>query len=425
MTPALRQAAAAAGAEPAAPPAFDVERVRRDFPALDQTVHGKPLVYLDSAATALKPQAVIDAVTGVYSRDCANIHRAVHLLSQRATAGYERAREAVRRFVNAGSADEIIFTRGTTEGINLVAQSWGRANLREGDEVLITGLEHHSNIVPWQLVCGQTGAHLVVAPITDDGEVRLEDVKARLTDRTKIVAVAQVSNALGTVLPLRPIIDAAHDAGALVLVDGAQGAPHVGVDVQALGCDFYALSGHKLYGPTGAGALFGKRALLEEMPPYQGGGDMILSVTFEETLYAEVPHKFEAGTPNIAGVIGMGAAIEYLEALGVQAAEAHEAALLAYGTEVLEAIPGVRIVGKARDKVAVLSFVMDAAHPHDIGTIVDAEGVAIRTGHHCAQPVMERYCIAATARASLGLYNTREDIDALGRALTRVQEMFG
>ena len=279
--------------------------------------------------------------------------------------------------------------------------------------------------MPWQLVCGQTGAHLVVAPITDDGEVRLEDVKARLTDRTKIVAVAQVSNALGTVLPLRPIIDAAHDAGALVLVDGAQGAPHVGVDVQALGCDFYALSGHKLYGPTGAGALFGKRALLEEMPPYQGGGDMILSVTFEETLYAEVPHKFEAGTPNIAGVIGMGAAIEYLEALGVQAAEAHEAALLAYGTEVLEAIPGVRIVGKARDKVAVLSFVMDAAHPHDIGTIVDAEGVAIRTGHHCAQPVMERYCIAATARASLGLYNTREDIDALGRALTRVQEMFG
>ncbi|HSN83021.1 MAG TPA: cysteine desulfurase [Polyangiales bacterium] len=409
----------------ARPAPFDVTRVRADFPALHQEVHGKPLVYLDSAATSLKPQSVIDAVADVYARDCANIHRAVHLLSQRATARYEQARDKVRRFLNAARKSEIIFTRGTTEAINLVAQSWARTHLSEGDEVLITELEHHSNIVPWQIVCQQTGAKLVVVPMTDEGEVLVEDFARKLSDRTKLAAISHVSNALGTILPVRAMVELAHQRGAVVLVDGAQAAPHVAVDVQALDCDFYAFSGHKLYGPTGIGALYGKERLLDGMPPYHGGGDMIRSVTFEETIYNDLPYKFEAGTPNIAGAIGLGEAIDYFTSLDLEAVHRHEAAVLRYGTEALESIPGVRLIGTAADKITVLSFLMEAAHPHDIGTIVDAEGVAIRTGHHCAQPVMEHFGVAATARASLGIYNTTEDIDALVRALHQVKELFG
>ena len=407
------------------PGSFDVQRVRRDFPALHQDVHGKSLVYLDSAATSLKPQSVIDAVSDVYARDCANIHRAVHLLSQRATARYEEAREKVRAFVNAASKSEVVFTRGTTEAINLVAQSWGRTYLREGDEVLVTELEHHSNIVPWQIVCQQTGAKLVVVPMTDRGEVRREAFEQQLSDRTRLVALAHVSNALGTVLPVSELIELAHERGALVLLDGAQAVSHVDVDMQALDCDFYAFSGHKLYGPTGIGALFGKERLLEGMPPYQGGGDMIRSVTFEETIYNDLPYKFEAGTPNIAGAIGLGAAIDYFVSFNAEAVHAHENAVLRYATDVLGSVSGLRLIGTAPDKVAVLSFLMEAAHPHDVGTIVDSEGVAIRTGHHCAQPVMEHFGIAATARASLGMYNTTDDVDALVVALRKVQELFG
>lgn len=401
-----------------------VESIRRDFPALHQTVHGKPLVYLDNAATALKPQVVIDAVTSVYARDCANIHRAVHLLSQRATQSFEAVRGKARAFLNAPSEKEIVFVRGTTEAINMVAQSWARPRLAKGDRVLLSGLEHHSNIVPWQIICQKTGAELVVVPITDAGEVRIEDVEARLDERVKLVAMSHVSNALGSVQPVEAVIERAHAIGAKVLLDGAQAAPHLPVDVSALGCDFYAFSGHKLYGPTGVGVLWGRRAVLEEMEPYQGGGDMIRSVTFEKTTYAEVPAKLEAGTPDIAGVIGLGAAFDYVSAIGRDAIAKKEQELLAYGTEALTSVPGVRLVGTAKHKVGVLSFVMESAHPHDIGTIVDAEGVAIRTGHHCAQPVMERFGIPATARASLGLYNTREDIDALVRALHRVRELF-
>jgi len=404
---------------------FDVQRVRRDFPALHQDVHGKSLVYLDSAATSLKPQSVIDAVSDVYARDCANIHRAVHLLSQRATARYEEAREKVRVFLNAANGTEVMFTRGTTEAINLVAQSWGRAYLREGDEVLVTELEHHSNIVPWQIVCQQTGAKLVVVPMTDRGEVLREAFEEQLSDSTRLVALAHVSNALGTLLPVGELIELAHERGAVVLLDGAQAVSHVDVDVQALDCDFYAFSGHKLYGPTGIGVLYGKERLLEDMPPYQGGGDMIRSVTFEETIYNDLPYKFEAGTPNIAGAIGLGAAIDYFVSFDAEAVHAHENAVLRYATEVLGSVPGLRLIGTAPGKVAVLSFLMEAAHPHDIGTIVDSEGVAIRTGHHCAQPVMEHFGIAATARASLGMYNTTDDIDALVVALRKVQELFG
>ncbi len=407
------------------PAAFDVQRVREDFPALHQEVHGKPLVYLDTAATSLKPQSVIDAVADVYARDCANIHRAVHLLSQRATARYEEAREKVRVFLNAAGKTEVVFTRGTTEAINLVAQSWGRAYLRKGDEVLVTELEHHSNIVPWQILCQQTGATLVVVPITDSGEVLREAFEQELSDRTRLVALAHVSNALGTVLPVAELIALAHDRGAVVLLDGAQAVPHVEVDVQALDCDFYAFSGHKLYGPTGIGALYGKERLLEDMPPYQGGGDMIRTVTFEETTYNDLPYKFEAGTPNIAGAIGLGAAIDYFTSFDTQALHAHENAVLRYATEALESVPGVRLIGTAPGKVSALSFLMGAAHPHDIGTIVDSEGVAIRTGHHCAQPVMEHFGVAATARASLGMYNTTDDVDALVGALQKVQELFG
>jgi cysteine desulfurase/selenocysteine lyase len=410
---------------PSTPEPFDVERVRADFPALHQEVHGKPLVYLDSAATSLKPQSVIDAVTDVYARDCANIHRAVHLLSQRATARFEEARETVRAFVNAANKSEVVFTRGTTEAINLVAQSWGRTYLGKGDEVLVTELEHHSNIVPWQILCQQTGATLVVVPMTDRGEVLREAFEAELSDRTRLVALAHVSNALGTVLPVAELIALAHDRGAVVLLDGAQAVSHVDVDVQALDCDFYAFSGHKLYGPTGIGALYGKEQLLEGMPPYQGGGDMIRSVTFEETIYNDLPYKFEAGTPNIAGAIGLGAAIDYFSSFDARVVHAHENAVLRYATESLESLPGVRFVGTAPGKVSALSFLMDAAHPHDIGTIVDSEGVAIRTGHHCAQPVMDHFGIAATARASLGMYNTTDDIDALVSALQKVRELFG
>ena len=405
--------------------AFDVERVRRDFPALHQDVHGKPLVYLDSAATSLKPQVVLDAVDEVYARDCANIHRAVHLLSQRATARYEGARAKVRAFLNAEKKSEVIFTRGTTEAINLVAQSFARTLLREGDEVLLSELEHHSNIVPWQIVCQQTGAKLVVVPMTERGEILREAFEAKLNDRTKIVALAHVSNALGTVLPVSELITLAHQKGAVVLLDGAQAVSHVEIDVQALDCDFYAFSGHKLYGPTGIGVLYGKERLLDGMPPYQGGGDMIRSVSFEETIYNELPYKFEAGTPNIAGAIGLGAAIDYYRSFDQQAVHAHEHEVLRYATEALQSVPGLRLIGTAPGKVAALSFLMDSAHPHDIGTIVDSEGVAIRTGHHCAQPVMEHFGIAATARASLGMYNTQADVDALVRALGKVQELFG
>ena len=405
-------------------PAFDVLSVREDFPALHQEVHGKPLVYLDSAATSLKPQAVIDAVSEVYTKDCANIHRAVHLLSQRATARYEEARDKVQSFLNAAKKTEVVFTRGTTEAINLVAHSFGRSAVREGDEILVTELEHHSNIVPWQILCQQTGAKLVVVPMTDRGEVLREAFEEKLSDRTKLVAIAHVSNALGTVLPAAELIALAHARGAVVILDGAQAVSHVEIDVQALDCDFYAFSGHKLYGPTGIGVLYGKERWLEGMPPYQGGGDMIRSVTFEETIYNELPYKFEAGTPNIAGAIGLGAAIDYYRSFDQTAVHAHERAVLRYATEALESVPGVRLIGTAPGKVAALSFLMEAAHPHDVGTIVDSEGVAIRTGHHCAQPVMEHFGIAATARASLGMYNTTDDIDALVRALEKVRELF-
>jgi cysteine desulfurase/selenocysteine lyase len=408
-----------------ATPILDPQRVRRDFPALRQEVHGQPLVYLDSAATALKPQPVIDAVVKAYAEDSANIHRAVHTLSQRATQGYEAARGKAQRFLGASDPSEIVFVRGCTEGINLVAQGWARPRLQEGDEILISGLEHHSNIVPWQMVCRQTGAKLVVVPITDTGEVPVEAFAARLSPRTKLVALSHVSNALGTLLPVEEMIRLARrERGIPVLLDGAQAAPHMPVDVGALGCDFYTFSGHKLYGPTGVGVLYTRRPLLDEMDPYQGGGDMIRSVTFEETEYADPPAKFEAGTPHIAGAIALGAAIDYVEGLGREALAAAEQELLRYGTDLLTSIPGITLVGTAPEKVGVLSFVTDFAHPHDIGTIVDAEGVAIRTGHHCAQPVMDRFDVPATARASLGMFNTREDLDALGRALGKVREMF-
>jgi cysteine desulfurase/selenocysteine lyase len=404
---------------------FDVEALRASFPALAQTVNGKPLVYFDSAATALKPDIVIDTVRDVYGHDCANIHRAVHTLSQRATARYEATREKVIALIGARSTKEIVYTRGTTEGINLVAQTWGRANLRPGDEILLTGLEHHSNIVPWQLVREQTGAEIVVVPVTPEGDVRIEDVEARLTDRTKLVAMAHVSNALGTVLPIAEIIRRAHARGAKVLIDGAQAAPHLRVDVEALDCDFYAFSGHKVYGPTGIGILYGKEALLEAMPPYQGGGDMIDRVTFEKTTWNELPYKFEAGTPDIAGVIGLGAAIDFLLGLDRDAVEEHERDVLAYATAGLAEVPGLRIVGTAKEKVAVASFVMEGLHPSDIGTLLDTEGVAVRTGHHCTQPLMDALGLPATARASFGIYNTRQDVDALVRALHKVHAILG
>jgi cysteine desulfurase/selenocysteine lyase len=402
--------------------ALDVARVRADFPALHQQVNGRPLVYLDNAATTQKPQAVLDALLGFYSRDCANVHRGVHALSQRATDAYEGARETVARFLNARPR-EIVFTRGTTEAINLVAYSYG-SRLSPGDEILITELEHHSNIVPWQMLAERTGARLRVAPIDDRGEIILEEFQHLLGPRTRIVAVAHVSNALGTVNPVEEICRLAHTYGARVLVDGAQAVPHLAVDVRALDCDFYAFSGHKIYGPTGIGVLFGRWELLEAMPPYQGGGDMIRSVTFEKTLYNDPPYRFEAGTPHIAGAIGLAAAIEYVTRLGLEEIRRHEQQLLEAATRALEEIPGVRIVGTAAHKAAVVSFVLDGVHPHDVATVLDHEGVAVRAGHHCAQPLMERFGLPATTRASFALYNTLEEVDALARAVRRARELF-
>jgi cysteine desulfurase / selenocysteine lyase len=403
---------------------FDVRRVREDFPILDQKVYGKPLVYLDNAATSQKPRAVIDALTRYYEHDNANIHRGLHALSERATAAYEEARSRLRRFVNAAHDREIVFVRGTTEAINLVAQTYGRAHVGAGDEVLITALEHHSNIVPWQILCAEKGARLRVAPIDDRGDLLLDTLERLLTPKTRIVSLAHVSNALGTINPVRRIVESAHARGIPVLLDGAQAAPHLPIDVRELDCDFYTLSGHKMFGPTGIGVLYGKEALLAAMPPYQGGGDMIASVTFEKTEYNRLPYKFEAGTPHIAGVIGLGAAVDYLTGIDAAGRTAHEDDLLAYATERVGGLPRVRIVGTAREKTSVLSFVMEGAHPHDIGTILDREGVAIRAGHHCAQPLMDRLGVGATARASLALYNTREEIDALVEGLRRVLEVF-
>jgi cysteine desulfurase/selenocysteine lyase len=404
--------------------AFDVERIREDFPVLKQKIHGKPLVYLDNAATAQKPQAVIDAIVHFYEVDCANIHRGVHELSQRSTAKYEETRNKVKRFLHARSTHEIIFVRGTTEGINLVTHSWGRHNVKADDEVIIAGLEHHSNIVPWQILCEENGAKLRVIPINDRGELILEEYEKLLNPRTRMVAIGHVSNALGTINPVRQIIEMAHKAGALTLVDGAQATPHMKVDVQALDADFYAFSGHKVVGPTGIGVLYGKAKLLNAMPPYQGGGDMIRTVTFEKTTYNDLPYKFEAGTPDIAGGIGLGAALDYLMQIGMDRIAAYEHELLLYGTAALEQIPGLRIIGTAREKAAVLSFVMEGIHPHDIGTVLDRQGIAVRTGHHCAQPVMDRYQIPATTRASLAFYNTTGEIDALTAGLKKVKEIF-
>ncbi len=403
---------------------LDVAALRKDFPILSTSVHGKPLVYLDNAASAQKPRAVIDAERHVYEQAYANVHRGVHSLSMRATDLYEAARVKVQKLLNAASHKEIVFTRGTTEAINLVAATYGRQHLGSGDEVLITGLEHHSNIVPWQMVCDEKGARLRVATLSDDGGVPLDQIDALIGDRTKIVSVAHVSNALGTILPVREIAGMAHARGAVLLVDGAQAAPRLPVDVRALGCDFYAFSGHKLYGPSGIGALYGRADHLMAMPPYQGGGDMILSVTFEKTVYNDIPYKFEAGTPNIAGSIALGAAVDYVNGIGLEAIHAYEDELLAYGTERLASVPGLRIVGTAPEKTGVLSFVLDSVHPHDIGTVLDYEGIAIRTGHHCAQPVMERFGIPATARASLAFYNTPAELDALAAGLGKVREMF-
>jgi cysteine desulfurase/selenocysteine lyase len=403
---------------------LDVTAVRADFPILSRSVHGRPLVYLDNAASAQKPRSVIDAEREVYERYYANVHRGVHQLSMQSTDAYESARGKVRGFIGAASTREVVFTRGTTEGINLVASSYGRAHVGAGDEVLVTGLEHHSNIVPWQMLCEEKGARLRVAPIDDDGAVVMEEFERLLGPRTRIAAVSHVSNALGTVSPVRRMTELAHAAGAAVLIDGAQAAPHLAIDVRALDCDFYAFSSHKLYGPTGVGVLYGKQRLLEAMPPYQGGGDMILSVTFEKTTYNELPYKFEAGTPNIAGVIALGAAVDYVSGIGLERIAAHEHDLLEYATERLSAAPGLRIIGTAAGKAAVVSFVLEGVHPHDIGTVLDYEGVAIRTGHHCAQPVMDRFRVPATARVSLAVYNTRHEIDVLVRGLERVRELF-
>jgi cysteine desulfurase/selenocysteine lyase len=403
---------------------YDVEAVRRDFPILSMKVYGKPLVYLDNAASAQKPQAVIDAERDVYEHGYANIHRGVHWLSVHATDAYDAVREKARAFINARSAEEIIFVRGTTEAVNLVAQTYGRAHVEPGDEVLITGLEHHSNIVPWQLLCEEKGATLSVARLTDSGEVNLESFERLLSPKTRIVAIAHLSNALGTVLPVAEIVKRAHARKIPVLVDGAQAVPRMPVDVQALDCDFYAFSSHKIYGPSGVGVLYGKAELLEAMPPYQGGGDMIRSVTFEKTTFNTLPYKFEAGTPNIAGGIAFGAALDYVTRLGLPAIAAHEHDLLTYATERLSEVPGLTIIGTAREKAGVLSFVLDGVHPHDIGTVLDREGIAIRTGHHCAQPVMDRFGLPATARASFGLYNTRGEVDALVAGVHKVIGMF-
>jgi cysteine desulfurase/selenocysteine lyase len=413
-----------ARASTASLPGFDVDRVREDFPILRETVHERPLVYLDNAATTQKPRPVLDALMAYYAHDNANVHRGVHLLSDRATKAFEDARATIKRFINARSTHEIVFTRNATEGINLVAQTFARVCLTPGDEVLISAMEHHSNIVPWQMVCAERGASLRVIPMTDEGTLELDAYERMIGPRTRLVAIVQLSNALGTVNPVREMIATAHHRDVPVLVDGAQAVHHMKVDVQALDADFYVFTGHKLYGPTGIGVLYGKEQWLDGMPPYQGGGDMISSVTFEKTTYNTLPYKFEAGTPNIAGAIGLAKAVDYVSAIGLDRIAAHERDLLAYGTAALAEIPGLRIVGTSPVKSSVLSFVMDGVHPHDIGTIVDQEGVAIRTGHHCAQPVMERLGVPATARASFALYNTRGEIDALVAALRKVRELF-
>ena len=403
---------------------LDVAALRQDFPILQRVVRGKQLVYLDNAATTQKPQQVIDAIGHYYAETNSNVHRGVHYLSEQATLHYEGARRKVAQFLNAESEREIIFTRGTTEAINLVAASFGRKFLREGDEVLLTEMEHHSNIVPWQIACELSGATLRVVPINDDGELMMDQFRQILSPKTKLVAAVHLSNALGTINPAREIVELAHSVGAYALLDGAQAVSHLPVDVRALDADFYAFSGHKIFGPTGIGVLYGKAALLESMPPYQGGGDMIRSVSFQRTIYNDIPYKFEAGTPHIAGAIGLAAALEYVQEIGLQRIAAWEHELLEYGTNLLQEIPGLRIIGTARQKSSVLSFVLESAHPHDIGTIIDNDGVAIRTGHHCAEPVMHRFGVPATARASVAFYNTREELRALARAIHNVNRLF-
>ncbi len=404
--------------------ALDTETIRKDFPILARQVYGRPLVYLDNAASSQKPQAVIDSVSNYYEKDNANIHRGVHYLSQKATREYEAARKKVQGFLNAADAREIVFVRGATEGINLVAATYGRKNVGPGDEVVISAMEHHSNIVPWQLLCEEKGAKLRVIEVKDNGELDLEHYRSLLNEKTRIVSVVHVSNSLGTVNPVEQVVELAHARGIPVLLDGAQAVPHMPVDVQALDCDFYVFSGHKVYGPTGVGALYGKLPLLEAMPPYQGGGEMILTVSFEKTTYNKVPSKFEAGTPNIAGGIGLGAAIDYVQSIGLDAIAAHEAQLLAYATAGVSDIPGLRIIGTAPEKAGVLSFVLDGVHPHDIGTILDRQGVAVRAGHHCTQPIMRQFGVPATARASFALYNTLEDVDALVAGIRKILEVF-
>lgn len=403
---------------------LDVETLRQDFPILGRVVRGKPLVYLDNAATTQKPQQVIDAISRYYSETNSNVHRGVHYLSEQATLQYEGARRRVAKFLNAESEREIIFTRGTTEAINLVAASFGRKFLREGDEVILTEMEHHSNIVPWQMACDASGATLRVVPINDEGELLMDQFRQMLNPRTKLVAAVHLSNALGTINPAKEIIELAHAAGARVLIDGAQAVSHLPVDVRALDADFYVFSGHKIFGPTGIGVLYGKTELLESMPPYQGGGDMIRSVSFQRTTYNDIPYKFEAGTPHIAGAIGLAAALDYVEGVGLERIAAWEHELLEYGTELLQNIPGLRLIGTARQKSSVLSFVLESAHPHDIGTIIDSQGVAIRTGHHCAEPVMHRFGVPATARASVAFYNTRQELEVLASAIHNVNQLF-
>ena len=405
-------------------PGYDLERVRADFPILREEVRGRPIAYLDNAASSQKPRAVLDAVNRMYETGYANIHRGVHVLSERATDHYERSRRRMAEFVGAGSADEVVFVRGTTEGLNLVASCLGRFVLGEGDEVLLTGMEHHSNIVPWQMVAEFTGARVVAAPVTDAGELDLDGFRAKLNDRTRIVSVVHVSNALGTVNPVEEIARLARERGAYLVLDGAQAAPHLKIEVRRLGCDFYVLSGHKMYGPSGIGVLWGRKDLLERIPPYQGGGEMIRTVSFERTTYAEPPAKFEAGTPNIAGPVGLAAAADYLDALGFPAVGSHETTVREYAEARLAEIPGLRLVGTAREKAGVVSFVMDGIHPHDLGTVLDQQGVAVRTGHHCAQPLMERFGVPATARASFGLYNTVAEVDRLVAGIEAAVEVF-
>lgn len=418
MNPAAEFLQAGQGAD------FEVGRWRRDFPVLGSRVYGRPLVYLDNGATTQKPNAVIEAEREYYREYNSNVHRGVHALSQRATEAYEEARAKVQRYLNARSPEEIVFVRGTTEAINLVAQSYGRSRLQPGDEILISTMEHHSNIVPWQMLCEQTGAKLRVVPIDDAGQLVLEEYEKLLGPKTKLVGIVHLSNALGTINPVRELIERAHALGVPVLVDGAQSAGHLGVDVQALDCDFFAFSGHKVYGPTGIGVLYGKRELLQAMPPYQGGGDMIRYVSFERTEYNALPYKFEAGTPNIAGTIGLGAALDYLTSIGLEKIAAHEHGVLEYATQAISEVRGVRLIGAAREKASMLSFLLEGVHPHDVGTILDRDGIAVRAGHHCAMPVMQRFGVAATVRASFGLYNTREEVDALIAGLHRVKEFF-